>query len=280
MRGLGSVTLGLALASAVTAAQAQTVIQRQITSEPVETVVTQGPDGTVVTRRPLSGAPVATVPAASIYAPAPVATIPAGPIYAPAPVATVPVYPAATDGSSTVVETVETVQQPAAITRQVVQPRITTRTVERAQPRAARIQPRAKRVYMNAPKKVTAVQRTIASDAPLSLTADQRRVMYRTIVRERAPNTVVTREVLTPPAPRMVPTYPPVTSISTDGTAVVEAVDNYVGTTLGPDTMLYTVPNSVALSVPATRAYRYAYVGDRVLLVDPVTRLVVDDVTE
>ena len=31
--------------------------------------------------------------------------------------------------------------------------------------------------------------------------------------------------------------------------------------------------------VPAVRPYRYAYVEDRVLLVDPVTRMVVEDIT-
>ena len=247
MRGLGSAALGLALASAVTAAQAQTVIERQITNEPVETVVTQGPNGTIVTRRP-----IAAPPAAAVYPP-------------------LSAYPA-TDGSSTVVETVETMQQPAAVTREVVRPRVTTRTVERVQPRDNN----------KSTRKVATTQRTVTRQAaPLSLTPDQRRVVYRTIVRERVPNTVVTREIVTPPAPRALPAYPPATVISTDGSGSYgEAVDTYVGTRLGPGTMLYAVPNSVALSVPSTRPYSYAYVDDRVLLVDPMTRMVIEDVTE
>src|SRR5882724_4714087 len=47
------VALGLALAS--TGANAQSVISRSVTVEPVETTVTQTPNGTVVTRRPVEG---------------------------------------------------------------------------------------------------------------------------------------------------------------------------------------------------------------------------------
>jgi hypothetical protein len=44
---------GLALALASSAANAQAVISRSIVAEPVETTVTQTPNGTIVTRRPL-----------------------------------------------------------------------------------------------------------------------------------------------------------------------------------------------------------------------------------
>src|SRR5690349_18131689 len=54
----------LAIAAA-TPASAQSVISRSITTEPVETVVTQTPTGTIVTRRPLDN---------TIAAPAPVVT--------------------------------------------------------------------------------------------------------------------------------------------------------------------------------------------------------------
>jgi hypothetical protein len=43
----------LAMMSGVAAAHAQTVITRQISEEPVETIITQSPYGTVITRRPL-----------------------------------------------------------------------------------------------------------------------------------------------------------------------------------------------------------------------------------
>src|SRR5829696_3058291 len=98
MKPLG-IAIGLALASATTAVQAQTVISRQITTEPVETVVTQGPDGTAVIRRPLGPVPVISAPAATYYEPY---ERPAAPIYG---------------ASRDVIETVETVEQPAPTTR-------------------------------------------------------------------------------------------------------------------------------------------------------------------
>src|SRR5215831_8292341 len=45
--------MALALVVGAGAAQAQTVITREITTEPVETIVERGPTGTVITRRPL-----------------------------------------------------------------------------------------------------------------------------------------------------------------------------------------------------------------------------------
>ena len=251
MRGLGSLMLGLAFASGATAAQAQTVISRQITTEQVETVVTQGPNGTVVTRRPLATAPVGVAPVAS------------------------PIYPPARE----MVETVETVEQPATtVTREVIRPSTNASRNERTRTSS-------RQAVRDQRRSVQVSQRTVTRQAaaPISLTPDERRVVYRTIVRERvAPAApMVTREIVTPPAPRAVPAYPPVTSISTTGTApVVEAVDTYVGTTLPTDVVFYDVPAGVATRVPATRQYRYAYMDDRVLLVDPVTRMVVEDITE
>ena len=55
--GVGTVTIGLAFVAGAAAAQAQTAVTRQITSEPVETVITQGPNGTAVTRRILTPEP-------------------------------------------------------------------------------------------------------------------------------------------------------------------------------------------------------------------------------
>ena len=48
-----SLAFGLALMAGTAAAHAQTVVTRQITQEPVETTIMRGPNGTVVTRRPL-----------------------------------------------------------------------------------------------------------------------------------------------------------------------------------------------------------------------------------
>ena len=60
---------GLALALASSAANAQAVISRSITAEPVETTVAQTPTGTIVTRRPLGEQPAALV-APQVGAPA------------------------------------------------------------------------------------------------------------------------------------------------------------------------------------------------------------------
>ena len=60
---------GLVLALASSAANAQAVISRSITAEPVETTVAQTPTGTIVTRRPLGEQPAALV-APQVGAPA------------------------------------------------------------------------------------------------------------------------------------------------------------------------------------------------------------------
>src|SRR5882724_9486276 len=57
MKALGFAALTVALASGTATVHAQTTVTRQITTEPVETIITQGPEGTVVTRRPLAQAP-------------------------------------------------------------------------------------------------------------------------------------------------------------------------------------------------------------------------------
>src|SRR2546423_1488790 len=78
-------SLALAVGLVASGASAQTVITRTIITEPVETVVTQTPTGTIVTRRPLE-APVAPavgpnivrpgLPAATLVQPiAPTATV-------------------------------------------------------------------------------------------------------------------------------------------------------------------------------------------------------------
>lgn len=53
--------LGLALIAGAPAAQAQTVITREIVDQPVETVITQRPTETVVAEQPLVTVPAATV---------------------------------------------------------------------------------------------------------------------------------------------------------------------------------------------------------------------------
>jgi Protein of unknown function (DUF1236) len=43
---------------------------------------------------------------------------------------------------------------------------------------------------------------------------------------------------------------------------------------------LYAVPQDVAVEVPAIRSYKYMVVNDRVVLIDPATSEVVDELAE
>jgi len=53
-----------------------------------------------------------------------------------------------------------------------------------------------------------------------------------------------------------------------------------VGAVLPANVPLYAIPQNVALSVPATRPYSYAWLGGRAYVVDPATSVVMADVTE
>ena len=91
-------------------------------------------------------------------------------------------------------------------------------------------------------------QTVVTTQQPaLVLTPEQRQVVYRDIVRQR----------VAPTAPGTV-TYT-------------------VGTRVPSDVQLYTVPDSVAVEVPAVRQYRYMMVNGRVVLVDPATSQVVTE---
>ena len=87
---------------------------------------------------------------------------------------------------------------------------------------------------------------TIVTEQPLLLTPVQRRTIYRTIVRER-----------------VLPTPP--------------TVEYRVGTRVPRTAPLYTVPETVAVAVPAIKSYKYMMVNNRVVLVDPATSEVVDE---
>jgi Protein of unknown function (DUF1236) len=91
---------------------------------------------------------------------------------------------------------------------------------------------------------------TIVTTEPLALTPVQRRVIYRTIVRE-------------PVAEALPPT-----------------VEYRIGTRVPPATRLYAVPQSVAVAVPAVRTYKYMVVNRRVVLVDPATSEVVAELAD
>ena len=91
---------------------------------------------------------------------------------------------------------------------------------------------------------------TIVTPAPLQLTPVQRQTVYRTIVRERAVQ------------------------------QVAPTVEYRVGTRIPANAQLYTVPQSIAVEVPAIQSYRYMVVNNRVMLVDPVTSEVVAELAD
>jgi hypothetical protein len=92
-------------------------------------------------------------------------------------------------------------------------------------------------------------ERTVVTTEPLQLTPVQRRTIYRTIVRER----------VSPARP---------------------TVEYRVGTRVPETVQLYSVPQGVAVEVPAIRSYKYMVVNDRVVLVDPATSEVVEELAE
>ena len=91
--------------------------------------------------------------------------------------------------------------------------------------------------------------RIVVTTEPLQLSPVQRRTIYRTIVRER----------VTPARP---------------------TVEYRVGTRVPESVQLYSVPQEVAVEVPAIRSYKYMVVNDRVVLIDPATSEVVAELAD
>ena len=91
--------------------------------------------------------------------------------------------------------------------------------------------------------------RTVVTTEPLQLSPVQRRTIYRTIVRER----------VSPAQP---------------------TVEYRVGARVPESVQLYSVPQEVAVEVPAIRSYKYMVVNDRVVLIDPATSEVVAELAD
>src|SRR5262245_51142717 len=298
--------VALALAAGAGAANAQTVITREITDEPVETIVERGPSGTVITRRPLETT-------------RPRVTLPAGP-------------------AAEAVETIETVNRPRETTGSAT----TIRSVDTAAPRRAAVQAarpavlKQKRVRASAPARIapprsatirSTVRTTAGSAAPgvvaapspgPVLTTAQRTTLYRTIVEARAvPRPVVTERSVVPfpfgppvvvrpapseevitervitspapvvgepieavPAPRVIETVGAAPAVTQRVVTTPASVEFVVGSRLPTTVPIYALPPSVSVQIPAVRAYRYAVVDDRVFLVDPVSGLIVDELDQ
>jgi len=89
----------------------------------------------------------------------------------------------------------------------------------------------------------------VTTEAPLRLTPVQRQTIYRTVVRER-----------------VVPAAP--------------TVEYRVGTRVPANAQLYSVPEAIAVEVPAIKRYKYMMVNNRVVLVDPATSEVVEELAD
>jgi hypothetical protein len=305
MRLIGTIAVGLALGAGAAPAQAQTSVTRQITSEPVETIVTRGPYGAAVTRRILTPEPGVTSYGTTYGAPLgypPVAAEVLEPQY---------VEPAA----------------PGLVTRRVTTRRAvasppTTVGLSARTPERTRIEPT--RRISERPARL--VNRTVTppSDYALVLSPAQRQVIYRTVVqREYYPAPVPARplvaqtDIFVPPAPSRYPLrihpaddgyrdagyrdyayagyadrdyadrdyayrrdpyrdyayrdddyrYP--TAYRWNGVPLV------VGARIPASVPLVAVPEPVAARIPVAGPYSYAVLDNRVYLVDPATGIIV-----
>lgn len=241
------------------------IVSRQITSAPVETTVTQGANGTVVTQRILGADP-------GLVAPYPAPPLPYPPDVAAA-AAETEVVPPPVVPSTTRVTT----------RRAVVSRPVRTRTV--------------RRVTRERP---STVGLAVASAPAPALTVPQRRVIYRTIVQQAvypaAPAVLPPVAVVPPP----VAAYPLGAVYPTDdvyaGAPYADANTPYyqptyrrpyywdgvalvVGARLPASIQLAPVPAAVAASYPDVAPYSYAYVDDRVYLVDPTTDIIMAELT-
>jgi hypothetical protein len=274
---------GLVLALASSAANAQAVISRSITAEPVETTVAQTPTGTIVTRRPLGEQPAALV-APQVGAPAfAQPTVPAATF--------VDTEPEAVDVFTTrqVVRRAEAERDTRPmVTRQVSAPRATKRTQTRRVSTTVRQPPavqRTARVVRDTPPVRETRQihetRQVALTRPAQrvvLDPRERQVVYRTIVeREVVPRQqVIVAPSVTPVPAYVAPRVPPVVAAD----EIVATGPITVGTVLPQNVPLYALPQNVALTVPTTRPYSYAWLGGRAYLVDGASGVVVADLSE
>ena len=264
---VASVTVGLSLAAA--AAQAQTTITRQITSEPVETVITQNPNGTAISRRILTPEPgFSTMPPPNYVAP---------------PLAGNALYPDYVEPLDTVT-TRRVVASPPPVPPATVgvAPRAHTQHVVTDHARPARTATRT-------------VARTVGvpppppPDAPLVLSIPERQVIY---------GAITGRQVYYP-----APVYPPVVAETDYPVNTVYPADPYhdygyrapdyyhdhyvyrwdgvplvIGGRMPPSVALYGVPDWVLARVPAAQGYGYARLDDRVYIVDPATAVIVAEI--
>lgn len=255
--------LGFMLA-AIANAQAQTSVTRQITREPVETVVTQSPNGSSVTRRILTPEPGVTTLPPPPYAAPPLAADALAPDYV-EPVETI-----------TTRRGVTTAPAPAAPPSTVGTSRGRTRV---AHQRPVRTETRV-------------VTRTVAPPPPpphqpLPLGPADRDIIYWGITHEALhyrvpPSPPAVTEAYDYPLRNTYPAdygYPDYdSSYRTRYPFRWDGVPLVVGAPMPPSVALYAVPDWMGLRVPTTRGYVYARFDERVYLVDPTTSIIVAEI--
>jgi len=255
MRLVRCATVGVAIAIGGTGAYAQSVISRSIDNEPVETTVIQGPNGTVITRRPLV-APVAPIASEDVRV-----------------------------GTATYMD--ETV---GAAPRARTAPRTshTTRVVHAAHretPARARGEMRTVHTVRNiapplvlAPAERRVIYRTIVQQQVVPSAVPAPPPGYPPYPAPAVAPAATTGYAITTPAAdyadhddvyveRVAPAYP------------AYSVRYAVGARLPSTVVLAPLPAPAAVEVPAAQPYRYATIDGRVLLVDPATYTVVADIT-
>jgi hypothetical protein len=278
--------LGVALAMGAASAHAQNIISRQVTEEPVETIVTQTPAGTVITRRPL-GAPAVAPALAPVPAWTPAAPVAVEPAIVPAR-ETVQVRRYETYRPAPAARATRATYADETVGAAPAERTVTTRRFSSA-PRAASttrvVRTEGARRVTRSVQRTTTVRRVAVG--PLVLDPGQRRIVYRTIVQQQ----VVPAAPLYPARPVVIPettgygyAIPPDVDdddvyVEREVAPLVYPVRYTVGSQLPAGVMLAPLPAETALRVPSIRAYSYARVGGRILLVDPVTYTVVADIT-
>jgi hypothetical protein len=258
------IALGLTLAGTATA-QAQTSVTRQITREPVETIVTQSPNGAAVTRRILTPEPgVTTLPPPSLYPAPPLAADALAPDY---------------------VEPAESVPTRRVVTAAPA-PAAPPSTVGVARSRTHVVHERPVRTDTRVVTRTVVAPPPPPPDAPLLLGPAERDLIYRGI----------THQALYYAAPPYGPGVAPAEAYDYPlrGTYPVDygyadydyayhgrypfrwdGVPLVIGARMPPSVALYAVPDWMALRVPVARGYVYARFDERVYLVDPVTSIIV-----
>jgi hypothetical protein len=297
MRVLRSAALACAVALGAASAHAQSVITRQIDNEPVETIVTQTPTGTVITRRPIAPAAVPAAPAATpAYGYGSYGAVAPRPYVAPA-------YPAPAVELDETVGTAPTQVRipPAPVSSVTVRRPVETRVSERTTRVTHRVRETTGSGASIARRETRHVRHRIAS-RPLVLSPVQRNVVYRTIVQQQVVPPVPVAPAGYPPFPA--PAYQPqpvvVAPAATTGYGYTTADldEDYVdaappvapypryttaryavGSVLPASVVVTPLPATAAVRVPVVQPYSYATVDGRVLLVDPVTNAVVADIT-